>query len=309
MDKEVRFLVNLYKNNITNEEIDVIVNKWEGFGLLYECMNKKMVALAFEFVAITTLKNAKHSYPQSYPMTIFPVVRRIMDMYYSEFELPQKDIFEKTKIITREWEAELSKNNFYIEDYIEINKVNIDVEAELLAKFCNNFTFDVDIKDNLTNGVENKDILKIDLLGCSTYYNTNIINTHDKEKIVPILVEPIIKNRFKVIFEDNIDIKSWFVSDITMPCFENNYFNDIEITFLSVISPNTSQLLFDNFKSRKNFTFTIDMLDCTLKTVQQWIIYVKKVKSIDFGGKLNYSDNDLLKPKVIFEVENVILKF
>lgn len=304
MDKEVRFLVNLYENNITNEEIDVIVNKWEGLGLLYECVNKKMVALAFEFVAITTLKNVKHSYPQSYPMTIFPVIRRIMDVYCSEFELSQKDIFEKTKIITREWEAELAKNNFYIEDYIELNKVNIDVEGELVAKFCNNFTFDVDIKDNLTDGVENKD-----LLGCSVYYNTNIINNNDKEKIEPILVEPIIKNRFKVIFENDIDIKPWLVSDITMPCFENDKFNDIEITFLSVISPSTSQLLFDNFKSCKNFTFTIDILDCTTKTVQQWVICVKKVKSIDFGGKLNYSDNTLLKPKVIFEVENVILKF
>jgi len=168
------------------------------------------------------------------------------------------------------------------------------------------------------------------------YFN-NSKELHEKlgrNILVPQLAEPKINNRFIVTFPEtvnlesedkNFKIESWLVNSINKPKLtmgEINYketirghmpryhWDDIEVTFMSIIEPSTSQY-FNNLaeslikKSIEGIVstpipyFFIDTLDPTGVTIEKWKVIVEYIVSIDFG-KFDLADDKIQEIKVVF---------
>lgn len=112
-------------------------------------------------------------------------------------------------------------------------------------------------------------------------------------KSIPFDYEPKRQNRFFVKFPDEFGIELWKVQRINKPTlFGTTAWAYIEIGFLDPIGPSTSQQLYAVIKSLEKikkgdnktlFEFHIQSLDPTGVVVEDWLIKVEEVISIDFG--------------------------
>jgi len=124
--------------------------------------------------------------------------------------------------------------------------------------------------------------------------------------------EPKRKNRFIITFPKEYDIDSWIVNTSTMPKYTNDKWENMEITFKDPIGYSTSERLYKLVVTKDKSTiltqFTIDMLDPTGVLVEKWLIGIQEIISIDFGD-LDYSNTDMLNPKIIIKPSYCILNF
>lgn len=142
--------------------------------------------------------------------------------------------------------------------------------------------------------------------------NIFVINTIDfsQNRNITIGYEPIRQNRFIVDFPTYFNIPNFAVQKITRPnlSFVNNQYiwGNIEMELIDLISPSTSKGVMnminycknlDNKENQNLFSFFISDLDPTGITVENWIIDVKELVSVNFGES-NYGMDEVLKIKI-----------
>ena len=140
----------------------------------------------------------------------------------------------------------------------------------------------------------------------------------EKKEIIPPLkgVNLGVKtvNRFAVEFPEEFGIKLWSVTSSDKPRFSNGEWENIKVTFHDFIEPSTSQALFRvvNFlKTNKDvvkFEFKINSLDPTGVVVEQWVIRVKNVLTINFG-ELDYKNDSFQELTLILKPLDCVLEF
>lgn len=126
-----------------------------------------------------------------------------------------------------------------------------------------------------------------------------------------IQYEPKKNNRFAVRLPEELNIPVWCVNEVSCPKMYRHLlffskWEDIEITFLDFISNSTSHSTRKNW-NKKNFTIFIERLDPVGEIVESWEVKIKRIKSIDFGGKISYYDDGLATVKVKFKVSKCTL--
>lgn len=125
-------------------------------------------------------------------------------------------------------------------------------------------------------------------------------------KDIPISAEFKYGNLFVVKFPIQFNIEEWSLKKIDKPKYTNGKWENIRIDFVDPIRPSTSQSLFgivkflENNKSddKRLFDFTINSLDITGKIIEEWLVSVEKVITINFG-ELEYANDDIQKPYMI----------
>jgi len=123
-------------------------------------------------------------------------------------------------------------------------------------------------------------------------------------------------NRFVVDFQGLFNIQNWSVTKINKPKFTNGEWENIRIDFIDPIAPSTSQCLFKivNFlKTNLNdseilFNIKIKSLDSTGAEVEEWIIDIEEVLSVNFGD-LNYGDDNSQQPYLVLKPLNCNLTY
>jgi hypothetical protein len=123
-------------------------------------------------------------------------------------------------------------------------------------------------------------------------------------------------NRFVVDFQGLFNIQNWSVTKINKPKFTNGEWENIRIDFIDPIAPSTSQCLFKivNFlKTNLNdseilFNIKIKSLDSTGAEVEEWIIDIEEVLSVNFGD-LNYGDDNRQQPYLVLKPLNCNLTY
>jgi hypothetical protein len=128
--------------------------------------------------------------------------------------------------------------------------------------------------------------------------------------------EPKRNNRFLVEFPEQFNIELWAVQKINKPKFTDGKWEDIKIEFIDPIGPSTSQSLFgivnflktNNSNDKKLFDVKIKSLDPTGVEVEEWVVEVEKVLTINFG-ELDYADDKIQQPYLILKPLNCILKY
>ena len=118
--------------------------------------------------------------------------------------------------------------------------------------------------------------------------------------------EPLINNMFIVSFPKEFEIDGWVVKSIGMPIITRNRCTDTIVVFRK-LEPLISKTII-NLVTKKNFDIDVKLLDKTGKSVENWGIRIKKTISVDFGGKLDYSDDGISEIKVTFKTKDCILK-
>lgn len=128
----------------------------------------------------------------------------------------------------------------------------------------------------------------------------------------PLPHEPCRANRFVVTFPENFNVIGYTITAIDTPSysFEENRWYDIEVRFVDLIYPSTSQTLF-NLLQRENtpFNMWIELLDPVGAVIQQWEINVEKIVKINFGKGLSYSDEGLCEPSIILRPQSCRLNY
>ena len=144
--------------------------------------------------------------------------------------------------------------------------------------------------------------------------NTIILNTLSYFKhsfVINSQHEPKRKNRFIVEFPHCFRIESYVVQKISKPKinFINNDFvwENIEMELIDIISPSTTAGLYnmiehckENSEQETLFSFFLSDLDPTGTCVQNWIIDVKELVSVDFGER-NYDNGSVQICKIILK--------
>jgi len=128
--------------------------------------------------------------------------------------------------------------------------------------------------------------------------------------------EPKRNNRFLVEFPEQFNIEYWAVQKINKPKYTDGVWEDIKIEFIDPIGPSTSQSLFgivnflktNNSNDKKLFDVKIKSLDPTGVEVEEWVVEVEKVLTINFG-ELDYADDKIQQPYLILKPLNCILKY
>jgi hypothetical protein len=129
--------------------------------------------------------------------------------------------------------------------------------------------------------------------------------------------EPKRNNLFLVEFPKQFNLKSWTIQKINKPNYTNNKWENIKIEFIDTIAaPSASQSLFkivEFLKTNENdskilFEIKINSLDPTGVAIDEWVVYVKNVPTINFG-ELDYSNDELQTPFLIVEPLNCVLKY
>ena len=118
--------------------------------------------------------------------------------------------------------------------------------------------------------------------------------------------DPISNNMFIVSFPKEFGIDEWTIKSITMPIITRYNLTDTMVVFKKY-KPSVSKTIV-NLLDKKNFDIDVKFLDPIGKSVEIWCIGVKKILSVDFGGKLDYSDDGISEIKVIFKTKDCILK-
>ncbi len=121
-------------------------------------------------------------------------------------------------------------------------------------------------------------------------------------------------NRFTVEFPEDFGVKIWSVTSSDKPRFSDGEWENIKVTFHDFIEPSTSQALFRVVKFLKTnkdvvkFEFKINSLDPTGVVVEQWVIRVKNVLTINFG-ELDYKNDSFQELTLILKPLDCILEF
>jgi hypothetical protein len=131
----------------------------------------------------------------------------------------------------------------------------------------------------------------------------------------PIKFEEKPLNKFSVEFPKEFDIAPWVVQKINKPFYVNGNWGNIQIDFIDLIKPSTSLSLFKIIELiKKNTNLDVPLFEFKIKTfnssgdvIELWVIEVKEVTHINFGG-LNYNDDQPTKPFLILKPFNCILE-
>ena len=155
--------------------------------------------------------------------------------------------------------------------------------------------------------MENKKKLEMDLLNATVYLKSSedLVGIHTQ----PLIYEPIRNNRFVVKFPSEIGIQSWTVDSISTPNIINGKWNNTNVNIMNLISENTPIRVLDNLLKNKNFDVTFEFLDPTGVSIQKWIINIKKVISIDFGGLIEYGNDKINIISIVMETKKCNLSF
>lgn len=135
-------------------------------------------------------------------------------------------------------------------------------------------------------------------------------------KPVPVEQEPK-RNYFIVEFPEELNIEPYLIDKINKPKFINYKWQNIEISFIDLIGPSTSKIIYNaiNFfkiqkfkKSFPLFSFNISMLDPVGEVIEKWVINVKEVVSVDFGD-FSHSDskNKIQYIKMIIQPSDCVI--
>jgi len=128
--------------------------------------------------------------------------------------------------------------------------------------------------------------------------------------------EPKRNNRFLVEFPEQFNVQQWVVQKINKPKFSDGKWENIKIEFIDPIVPSTSQSLFkivEFLKTNVNdsktlFNIKIKSLDPTGVEVEEWVVNVEKVLTINFG-ELDYGDVKIQQPYLILKPLYCILNY
>lgn len=116
-----------------------LITKWENIGFLTNTKNKRNTALACELSALYLLDNIE-KYNGDITTLVFPVIIRVFRKI--EQELTTKLIFDKVVEIISEFSVklnELQKTDEWVNRGSLSEKGVVDIEAEFLADFSDNF--------------------------------------------------------------------------------------------------------------------------------------------------------------------------
>lgn len=128
--------------------------------------------------------------------------------------------------------------------------------------------------------------------------------------------EPKKNNRFLVEFPERFGIHPHSIKKISKPKFTDGKWENIRVDFIDFIGPSTSQKLFNiveflkknESEDKKLFDIKIKSLDPIDVVVEEWLVLVEKVLTINFG-ELNYGDDGMQQIYLILKPLNCILKF
>ena len=130
-------LLKTLKEQNSNE----LITKWENIGFLTNTKNKRNTALACEFSALYLLDNIEKYNGVIITLT-HPVIIRIFRKI--EEDLPTELIFDKVIEIITEFKIKLDefqKSDEFVNRGSVSEKGVVDVEAEFVANFSDNFPF------------------------------------------------------------------------------------------------------------------------------------------------------------------------
>lgn len=138
--------------------------------------------------------------------------------------------------------------------------------------------------------------------------------TMENEKVIQC--EPKTNNRFLVEFPEQFNVRQWSTQKINKPKFSDGKWENIKIEFIDPIVPSTSQSLFkivEFLKTNVNdkkilFDIKIKSLDPTGVEVEEWVVNVEKVLTINFG-ELDYGDYKIQQPYLILKPLDCILNY
>ncbi len=136
------------------------------------------------------------------------------------------------------------------------------------------------------------------------------------EKLKVTQYEPKRNDRFLVEFPEQFNVHQWSIQKINKPKFTDGKWENIKVEFIDPIAPSTSQSLFKIVEflkinvndSKILFNIKIKSLDPTGVGVEQWVIDVEKVLTINFG-ELDYGDDKIQQPYLILKPLNCVLNY
>lgn len=128
--------------------------------------------------------------------------------------------------------------------------------------------------------------------------------------------EPKRNNRFLVELPEQFNVQQWSIQKINKPKFTDGKWENIIIEFIDTIAPSTSQSLFKIVEflktnvsvSKTLFSIKIKSLDPTGAEVEEWVVNVEKVLTINFG-ELDYGDDKIQQPYLILKPLDCILNY
>ena len=127
---------------IKEQNSSELITKWENIGFLTNTKNKRNTALACEFSALYLLDNIE-KYNGVITTLVFPVIIKVFRKI--EQDLPTKLIFDKVIEIITEFKIKLDefqKSDEFVNRGSLSEKGVVDVEAEFLSNFSDNFPFE-----------------------------------------------------------------------------------------------------------------------------------------------------------------------
>jgi hypothetical protein len=136
------------------------------------------------------------------------------------------------------------------------------------------------------------------------------------EKLKVTQYEPKRNDRFLVEFPEQFNVQQWSIQKINKPKFTDGKWENIKVEFIDPIAPSTSQSLFKIVEflkinvndSKILFNIKIKSLDPTGVGVEEWVIDVEKVLTINFG-ELDYGDDKIQQPYLILKPLNCVLNY
>jgi hypothetical protein len=129
--------------------------------------------------------------------------------------------------------------------------------------------------------------------------------------------EPKFCNRYLVEFPEQFQFVQWSVRTVNKPKYTNGGWENIKVEFNDPIGPSTSQSLYrvveylinkKNLGDNSMFDIKIQSLDPTGVVIEEWIINIKEILTINFGD-LDYKNSDILKPYLIIKPRYCKLNF
>lgn len=122
--------------------------------------------------------------------------------------------------------------------------------------------------------------------------------------------------RFSVKFPEQFNIEDWTIIKINKPKFHEGKWENITVEFIDPVEPSVSKSLLkivEFLKTAKTnndktlFVVRIKSMDTIGKEIEEWIVSVENVLTINFG-ELNYGIDEIQKPYLTFKPLNCVLK-
>ena len=139
--KKTKIMGELLKT-LKEQNSSELITKWENIGFLTNTKNKRNTALACEFSALYLLDNIE-KYNGDITTLTHPVIVRIFRKI--EEDLPTELIFDKVIEIITEFKNKLDefqKSDEFVNRGSVSEKGVVDVQAEFVANFSDNFPFE-----------------------------------------------------------------------------------------------------------------------------------------------------------------------